>query len=58
MLRRTMREMYYRLIQASQRPTPALRRMMEKSGDLEGLRQGIRDRMTLELLVANAKVRA
>jgi len=47
-----------KLAQASQRPTPALRRMMEKSGDLEGLRQGIRDRMTLDLLVANAKVRA
>src|SRR5439155_928563 len=47
-----------RLAQASQRATPALRRMMEKSGDLEGLRQGIRDRMTLELLVANAKVKA
>jgi trigger factor len=47
-----------KLAQASQRPTPALRRMMEKSGDLEGLRQGIRDRMTLELLVANARVRA
>lgn len=47
-----------KLAQASQRPTPALRRMMEKSGDLEGLRQGIRDRMTLELLVTNAKVRA
>jgi len=47
-----------KLAQASQRPTPALRRMMEKSGDLDGLRQGIRDRMTLELLVASAKVRA
>jgi trigger factor len=47
-----------KLAQASQRPTPALRRMMEKSGDLEGLRQGIRDRMTLELLVTNAKVKA
>ena len=47
-----------KLAQASQRPTPALRRMMEKSGDLEGLRQGIRDRMPLDLLVANAKVRA
>jgi trigger factor len=46
-----------KIAQASQRPTPALRRMMEKSGDLEGLRQGIRDRMTLELLVANAKVK-
>ena len=47
-----------KIAQASQRPTPALRRMMEKSGDLEGLRQEIRDRMTLELLVANAKVKA
>jgi trigger factor len=47
-----------KLAQASQRPTPAVRRMMEKSGDLEGLRQGLRDRMTLELLVANANVRA
>ena len=47
-----------RLAQASQRPTPAVRRMMEKSGDLDGLRQGLRDRMTLELLVTNAKVKA
>ena len=46
-----------KLAQASQRPTPAVRRTMEKSGDLEGLRQGLRDRMTLELLVASAKVR-
>jgi trigger factor len=46
-----------KLAQASQRPTPAVRRMMEKSGDLEGLRQGLRDRLTLELLVANAKVK-
>jgi trigger factor len=47
-----------KLAQASQRPTPAVRRMMEKSGDLEGLRQGLRDRMTLELLVNNANVTA
>ena len=47
-----------KLAQASQRPTPAVRRMMEKSGDLDGLRQGLRDRMTLELLVANANVKA
>jgi trigger factor len=45
-----------KLAQASQRPTPAVRRMMEKSGDLDGLRQGLRDRMTLELLVANANI--
>jgi len=47
-----------KLAQASQRPAPAVRRMMEKSGDLDGLRQGLRDRMTLELLVANANVKA
>jgi len=47
-----------KLAQASQRPAPAVRRMMEKSGDLEGLRQGLRDRMTLELLVASANVKA
>jgi trigger factor len=47
-----------KLAQASQRPAPAVRRMMEKSGDLEGLRQGLRDRMTLELLVNSANVKA
>jgi len=46
-----------RLAQASQRPTPAIRRMMEKSGDLDALRHGLRDRMTLDLLVSHAKVR-
>ncbi len=46
-----------KIAQASQRPAPAIRRMMEKSGDLEGLRHGLRDRMTLDVLVANAKIR-
>ena len=46
-----------KIAQASQRPGPAIRRMMEKSGDLEGLRHGLRDRMTLDVLVANAKIR-
>jgi len=41
---------------ASQRPAPAIRRMMEKSGDLDALRHGLRDRMTLDVLVANAKI--
>jgi len=31
---------------------------MEKSGDLEELRRGLRDRLTLELLVGHAKIRA
>src|SRR5947208_635634 len=44
-----------RLAQASQRPTPAIRRMMEKRGDLDALRRGLRDRMTPEMLVGEAK---
>src|SRR5215467_4187636 len=35
-----------KMAQASQRPTPAVRRLMEKSGDLEGMRQGLRDRIS------------
>ena len=45
-----------KLAGASQRPAPAIRRMMEKSGDLDALRHGLRDRMTLDVLVANAKI--
>jgi trigger factor len=44
------------IAQASQRPGPAIRRMMEKSGDLEALRHGLRDRMTLEMLVSHARI--
>jgi trigger factor len=47
-----------KLAQASQRPVPAVRRLMEKSGDLEGLRHGLRERKTLDLLIAQAAVRA
>jgi trigger factor len=46
-----------KLAQASQRPLPAVRRMLEKSGDLDGLRHGLRERMTLDLLVAQAAIR-
>ena len=45
-----------KLAQASQRPLPAIRRMMEKSGDLEALRHGLRDRLTLDMLVSHAKI--
>ena len=41
---------------ASQRPAPAVRRMMEKSGDLDALRHGLRDRKTLDLLIEHARV--
>jgi trigger factor len=46
-----------KLAQATQRPAPAVRRMMEKSGDLDGLRASLRERMTLEFLVERAVVR-
>jgi trigger factor len=47
-----------RFAQAAQRPAPAVRRMMEKSGDLESLRGGLREKKTLEFLIQHAKVSA
>src|SRR5204862_261455 len=47
-----------KLAQAAQRPVPAVRRMMEKSGDLENLRGGLREKKTLDFLIEHAKVRA
>lgn len=47
-----------RIARASQRPAPAIRRMMEKSGDLEALRASLRERMTLDLLVRSATIHA
>jgi trigger factor len=44
--------------QASQRPAPAVRRMMEKSGDLESLRHGLRERKTLDRLIEQARITA
>jgi trigger factor len=46
-----------KIARASQRPAPAVRRMMEKSGDLEALRLGLRERKTLDLLIEHATVR-
>jgi trigger factor len=46
-----------KLAQASRRPAPAIRRMMEKSGELEGLRVGLRERVTLDFLISQARVR-
>jgi trigger factor len=45
-----------RIAQAGRRPTAAIRRMMEKSGDLDALRSGLRERMTLDFLIAHANV--
>ncbi len=47
-----------KIAQATGRPVPAVRRMMEKSGDLESLRHGLRERQTLDFLVQHANVRA
>jgi len=47
-----------KIARASQRPAPAVRRMMEKSGDLEALRMGLRERKTLDFLIGHATVRA
>lgn len=47
-----------RLAQASQRPAPAVRRMMEQSGDLDGLRFSMRERRTLDHLIERAQVTA
>ncbi len=47
-----------KLAAASQRPLPAVRRMMEKSGDLEALRHGLRERKTLDFLIEHAKIQA
>lgn len=46
-----------KIAQATQRPAPAVRRMMEKSGELEALRHGLRERMTLDVVVRHAVVR-
>ena len=45
-----------RFAKASQRPAPAVRRMMEKSGDLDALRHGLRERKTLDLLIEHSRV--
>jgi trigger factor len=47
-----------KIAQAAQRPVPAVRRMMERNGDLEALRHGLRERMTLEFLIRHAAVRS
>ena len=47
-----------KIAKASQRPAPAVRRMMEKSGDLDSLRHGLRERKTLDFLVQHASIHA
>jgi len=40
-----------RLAQASQRPAPAVRRMLEQSGDLDGIRHTLGERKTVDFLI-------
>ena len=40
-----------RIAQASQRPAPAVRRMLEQNGDLEGIRHTLGERNTLDFLI-------
>jgi trigger factor len=47
-----------KIAKASQRPAPAVRRMMEKSGDLDSLRRGLRERKTLDFLIQHASIHA
>src|SRR5262249_7395733 len=44
--------------QASQRPAPAVKRMMEQSGDLDSLRYSLRAARTLDFLIEKAQVTA
>src|SRR5262249_44403149 len=46
-----------KIAEGTQRPAPAVRRMMEKSGDLEALRRGLRERMTMQFLIDRASIR-
>jgi trigger factor len=45
-----------RIAQAGQRPAPAVRRMMEQSGDLDSLRYTLRESRTLDHLIERAKI--
>ncbi len=45
-----------RIAQASQRPAPAVRSMMERSGDLDSLRLALGEKRTLDFLIERAQV--
>ncbi len=45
-----------KIARTSQRPAPAVRRLMEKSGDLETLRVSLREARTLDFLIQHARI--
>lgn len=44
------------IARVSQRPAPAVKRLMEKSGDLEALRFSLREARTLDFLIQHARI--
>ncbi len=47
-----------RIAQATQRPGPAVRRMLEQSGELEGIRHTLGERKTIDFLIEKNPVRS
>jgi trigger factor len=47
-----------RLAQASQRPAPAVRSMLERSGDLDSIQHTLRERRTLDFLIEKNQIQA
>ena len=47
-----------RIAQASQRPAPAVRRMLEQSGDLEGIRHTLGERKAVDFLIEKNPVKS
>lgn len=45
-----------KIAQASRRPAPAVRRLLEQSGELEGLRLSLREARTLDFLIQHAQI--
>ncbi|MFQ5520209.1 MAG: trigger factor [Candidatus Methylomirabilia bacterium] len=47
-----------RIASASQRPAPAVRRLLERSGDLDAIRFSLREAKTLDFLIEHATVKS
>jgi trigger factor len=45
-----------RIAQASQRPAPAVRSMLERSGDLDGIRHALRERRAADFLIEKNQI--
>ncbi|HET8577672.1 MAG TPA: trigger factor [Methylomirabilota bacterium] len=45
-----------RIAQASQRPAPAVRSMLERGGELEGIRHALQEKRTVDFLIEKSKI--